>query len=390
MVSVERQHGRAVADAPTHETQASGNSATSTGAEVRLTGLSRFYGEVAAVQAVDLTVAAGEFLTLLGPSGSGKTTTLMMLAGFVQPSAGHIWIGGQDVVGLPPERRDIGMVFQNYALFPHMSVFDNVAFPLRMRRVDRQAQRARVQEALDLVQLGQMGERKIQQLSGGQQQRVALARALVFHPPLLLMDEPLGALDRKLRDQMQFEIKRIQQTLGLTVVYVTHDQEEALSMSDRIAIMNEGIIHQVGTPREIYEQPATAFVAAFVGESNFLDGMLESTGPEGSTIAISGLEQPVGGPVAAARPGQAVRLMIRPEALMVREGGGESSRGAANAVAGVIEEVVYLGQTVRYVVRVDAVRLMVRAPHRPSDPILGKGKVVEVSWPRAATLILAS
>ena len=208
------------------------------------------------MQSVDLTVAAGEFLTLLGPSGSGKTTTLMMLAGFVDPSAGDIWIGGQDIVALPPERRDIGMVFQNYALFPHMTVFDNVAFPLRMRGVDRQVQREGVQEALDLVQLGQMGERKIQQLSGGQQQRVALARALVFRPPLLLMDEPLGALDRKLRDQMQFEIKRIQQTLGLTVVYVTHDQEEALGMSDRIAIMNDGVIHQVGTPREVYEHPS--------------------------------------------------------------------------------------------------------------------------------------
>jgi spermidine/putrescine ABC transporter ATP-binding subunit len=358
------------------------------GAEVRLTGLSRFYGEVAAVQSVDLTVAAGEFLTLLGPSGSGKTTTLMMLAGFVDPSAGDIWIGGQDIVALPPERRDIGMVFQNYALFPHMTVFDNVAFPLRMRRVDRQAQRARVQEALDLVQLGQMGGRKIQQLSGGQQQRVALARALVFRPPLLLMDEPLGALDRKLRDQMQLEIKRIQQTLGLTVVYVTHDQEEALGMSDRIAIMNDGVIHQVGTPREVYEHPATAFVAAFVGESNFLDGVLESTDADGSSISIPDIGQYIDGSATGVRPGQTVRVMIRPEALTLCQPAREIRDRARNALLGEVEEVVYLGQSVRYIVHIDPLRLMVRTPHLPSDPIFARGTEVMVTWPRTATLIL--
>jgi ABC-type Fe3+/spermidine/putrescine transport system ATPase subunit len=280
------------------------------------------------------------------------------------------------------------MVFQNYALFPHMTVFDNVAFPLRMRRVDRRVQRERVQEALDLVQLGQMGERKIQQLSGGQQQRVALARALVFRPPLLLMDEPLGALDRKLRDQMQFEIKRIQQTLGLTVIYVTHDQEEALGMSDRIAIMNDGIIHQVGTPSEVYEHPATAFVAAFVGESNFLDGVLESTEADGSSISIPDIRQHIDGPATSARPGQAVRVMIRPEALTLCEPVSEMQDRSRNALPGEVEEVVYLGQTVRYMVRVDQLRLMVRAPHRPSDPIFARGVVVMVTWPRTATLIL--
>ncbi len=256
------------------------------------------------------------------------------MPGSWSPLAGDIWIGGQDIVGLPPERRDIGMVFQNYALFPHMTVFDNVAFPLRMRRVDRQAQRARVQEALDLVQLGQMGERKIQQLSGGQQQRVALARALVFRPPLLLMDEPLGALDRKLRDQMQLEIKRIQQTLGLTVVYVTHDQEEALGMSDRIAIMNDGVIHQVGTPREVYEHPATAFVAAFVGESNFLDGVLESTGG-GRLEHHDTRHRPAHhGPATGVRPGETVRVMIRPEALTLCQPAREIPDRSRNALLG--------------------------------------------------------
>jgi putative spermidine/putrescine transport system ATP-binding protein len=373
---------------PVPRSASSSAATTPSGAEVRLVGLSRYYGEVVAVQAVDLTIAAGEFLTLLGPSGSGKTTTLMMLAGFVQPSAGEIWIGGQAVIDLPPERRNIGMVFQSYALFPHMSVFDNVGFPLRMRGIDRKTQRTRAQEALDLVQLGRMGERRIQQLSGGQQQRVALARALVFHPPLLLMDEPLGALDRKLRDQMQFEIKRIQQTLGLTVVYVTHDQEEALALSDRIAIMNEGVIHQVGTPSEIYEHPTTAFVAEFVGESNFVDGVVEAGGGDGSLIAMPESGRRVFGPATAVPPGQSVRLMFRPEALTLRPEPATDRHDGLNALPGVVEEVVYLGQSVRYVVRVDELRLMVRAPHRPGEPIFPRGARVVVTWPRIATLIL--
>jgi ABC-type Fe3+/spermidine/putrescine transport system ATPase subunit len=237
-----------------------------TGAEVVLAGLTRYYGETAAVREVSLAVGAGEFVTLLGPSGSGKTTTLMIVAGFVEPSAGDVRIGGRSVLGLPPHRRNLGVVFQSYALFPHMPVFDNVAFPLRMRRVDRTETRRRVAAALDMVQLGALAERRIHQLSGGQQQRVALARALVFEPPVLLMDEPLGALDRKLREQMQLEIKRLQRALGLTAIYVTHDQEEALLLSDRVAIMHEGAIHQVGAPAEVYERPATAFVADFVGE----------------------------------------------------------------------------------------------------------------------------
>src|SRR5262249_30604158 len=245
------------------------------GAEVKLVGLSRDYGEVVAVRDLNLTIAPGEFLTLLGPSGSGKTTTLMMVAGFVHPTAGDIFLDGRSVVAVAPHRRNLGIVFQSYALFPHMSVFDNVAFPLRMRHVAPQELRRRVEEALALVHLGPMGARRIQQLSGGQQQRVALARALVFRPPVLLMDEPLGALDRKLREQMQLEIKRIQHTLGLTVLYVTHDQEEALILSDRIAIMHDGVLHQVGTPAEVYERPTTAVVADFVGESNMLRGVVE-------------------------------------------------------------------------------------------------------------------
>jgi putative spermidine/putrescine transport system ATP-binding protein len=356
-----------------------------TGAEVRLRGLTRYYGDVVAAQDLNLTIDAGEFVTLLGPSGSGKTTTLMMLAGFVEPSAGDILVDGRSVVDLPPHRRDIGVVFQNYALFPHMSVFENVAFPLRMRHVGRAAARQRVQEALDMVQLGDLGYRRINQLSGGQQQRVALARALVFQPPLLLMDEPLGALDRKLREQMQIEIKRIQHALGVTVVYVTHDQDEALMLSDRIAVMNTGTIHQIGTPDEIYEQPATAFVAEFVGESNFLDGLVEAVAARGVTVRLPG-GVCVHGPATPVEKGQRLKVMIRPEVLRLRTHVGSD---ADNAVDGVVEEVVYLGQAIGYTVRIGELVLTAREPRLPGMAIFPRGARVTVTWPRAATFWVA-
>jgi putative spermidine/putrescine transport system ATP-binding protein len=356
-----------------------------TGAEVSLRGLTRYYGDVVAALDLNLTINAGEFVTLLGPSGSGKTTTLMMLAGFVEPSAGDILIDGRSVVDLPPHRRDIGVVFQNYALFPHMSVFDNVAFPLRMRHVGRPTMRQRVQEALDMVQLGDLGQRRINQLSGGQQQRVALARALVFQPPLLLMDEPLGALDRKLREQMQIEIKRIQHALGVTVVYVTHDQDEALMLSDRIAVMNTGTIHQVGTPDEIYEQPATAFVAEFVGESNFLDGLVEAVAAGGVTVRLPG-GVCVHGPAMPVEKGQRLKVMIRPEVLRLRT---DLRSDADNAVDGVVEEVVYLGQAIGYTVRIGELVLTAREPRLPGMAIFSRGARVTVTWPRAATFWVA-
>ena len=247
-------------------------------ANLELAGLCKRFGEVAAIDGVSLTVQAGEFLTLLGASGSGKSTTLMAVAGFVQPTSGQVLVNGVDQTHSPPYRRDIGLVFQHYALFPHLTVERNVAFPLEMRRMAKADIARRVKGALDLVRLDGFGARKPSELSGGQQQRVALARALVYEPSILLLDEPLGALDKNLREEMQYEIRRIQQSLGITTISVTHDQQEAITMSDRIAIMRAGRIEQVGTPAEIYERPATRFVAEFMGSSNFLRGRVEPGG----------------------------------------------------------------------------------------------------------------
>ncbi|PYM59890.1 MAG: polyamine ABC transporter ATP-binding protein [Candidatus Rokuibacteriota bacterium] len=356
------------------------------GAEVRLVGLSRNYGEVAAVRAVDLTIAPGEFVTLLGPSGSGKTTTLMMVAGFVHPTAGDILLDGQSVLAVAAHRRNLGVVFQSYALFPHMSVFDNVAFPLRMRHVDRRDAHRRVETALEMVQLGALGSRRIHELSGGQQQRVALARALVFQPPVLLMDEPLGALDRKLREQMQLEIKRIHRTLGLTVLYVTHDQEEALILSDRIAVMHEGRIHQVGRPADVYERPATWFVADFVGESNALTGRVEEVSSERTVVRLCPGDRLLYGLAGALEAGQSVRVMIRPEALTVGQTGGTDGE---NRVDGVIEDALYLGQAIRYVVRSgDALTLIARVTRRMGDVDVGVGSGVTVTWSRGSTVLI--
>ena len=256
----------------------------SRGAPVRLERLTKRYDDVVAVDDISLDIAAGEFVSLLGPSGSGKTTTLMMVAGFQDVTAGAITVGDREISRLPPHKRDIGVVFQHYALFPHMRVAENIGFPLRMRDVSKAESRRRVAEALRLVQLEDYGDRYPRQLSGGQQQRVALARAVVFEPGLALMDEPLGALDRQLREQMQFEIKRLQNTLGITVIYVTHDQEEALVMSDRIAVMNRGRVEQFAAPDELYNRPATAFVATFVGESNVIGGPRD--GEPGGAVAM--------------------------------------------------------------------------------------------------------
>jgi spermidine/putrescine ABC transporter ATP-binding subunit len=357
------------------------------GADVSLMSLTRHYGDVTAVSDISLRIESGEFLTLLGPSGSGKTTTLMMIAGFVQPSAGDIRIGGRSVVDLPPHRRNIGVVFQSYALFPHMSVFDNVAFPLRMRHIDQESVHRRVADALSMVRLRHLEHRRIQQLSGGQQQRVALARALVFEPPLLLMDEPLGALDRKLREQMQLEIKRIQKALGVTVVYVTHDQDEALMLSNRIAVMHDGIIQQVGTPAQIYERPANMFVAQFVGESNSFDGVVDEVSPVSTAIHLPAVRSRIHGPVIEAVVGQPVRAVIRPEALSLHSHR-TAVENSVNAIEGCVEEVVYLGQAIRYTVRVGDLPLTVRLPHQPGASVFESGARVTITWSRPATLLL--
>ena len=319
-------------------------------AELRVDGVAKRYGAVVALGGVSLSVAAGEFLTILGPSGSGKTTLLKVVAGFEFPDAGRVTVGGADITDVSPARRNIGMVFQNYALFPHMSVARNIAFPLQMRGVPRSEIERRVIQAMALVELRGYGERLPSQLSGGQQQRVALARAVVFDPTLLLLDEPFGALDRKLRESMQLEVRRLQRRLGLTTVFITHDQEEALVLSDRIAVMDGGVIRQIGAPDEIYDRPADAFVAQFIGESNLLVG--EIAAPDrvlldgGTSVTVHGLGGGRG----------RVRLLVRPEKMAIDS--------ATNRFTGTVVEAVYLGEAHKLRVRVaEGVELMVRGHH---------------------------
>ena len=306
--------------------------------DVRLIGVRKTYGDVVAVDHVDLEIEEGEFFTMLGPSGSGKTTTLRLIAGFERPDAGSIELHGVDVTGRAPYERDVNTVFQDYALFPHMTVADNVGYGLRVKGVGRRERRERVDEALRMVRLPDVGSRKPVQLSGGQRQRIALARALVNRPRVLLLDEPLGALDLKLRQEMQIELKRIQQEVGLTFVYVTHDQEEALTMSDRLAVFNEGRIEQIGTPAEVYERPATEFVAGFVGMSNVLE-----------------------------RDGR--RFTVRPEKIQMH------FDEAGEGEAGEIREVVYVGMFTRYIVELDRGGRAHRRPSEPRDVFAGRARV---------------
>ncbi len=312
------------------------------GAALTMISLTKRYGDVVAVDAVSLEVRAGEFLTLLGPSGSGKTTVMRMIAGFVAPTAGDIQIDGRSVIRRPPHKREVGMVFQNYALFPHMTVYGNVAFALHMRKVSGEQLQRRVQAALDMVQLGSFAGRYPRQLSGGQQQRVALARTLVFQPRALLMDEPLGALDKKLREHMQIELKRIQRELGLTILHVTHDQEEALTMSDRIAVLNRGRILQLGTPQELYERPAGVFVASFLGRGNFFSGRLTEADERGGTVeTVTGLHIRVG-PATERQRGDPVTVLVRPEKVRLLAGDAK----LPNAFPARVDSVMFLGDAV--------------------------------------------
>jgi ABC-type Fe3+/spermidine/putrescine transport system ATPase subunit len=300
------------------------------GPDVELVGVTKRFGSAAAVDGVDLEVHPGEFLSLLGPSGCGKTTTLRLVAGFERPDEGEVRIGGRDVARLPPYKRDVNTVFQSYALFPHLTVLENVAYGLKQRGLGRNDRRARAREMLELVRLGGFEARKPRQLSGGQQQRVALARALVMHPRVLLLDEPLGALDLRVRKQLQIELKRIQEEIGITFVYVTHDQEEALAMSDRVAVMNAGRIEQLGAPREIYDHPATEFVAAFIGDTNFVrvNGSEVAVRPERVHVSRDG-EGLVGQVVATMVIGPAVQCVVRlddgQEVLVRQQRSAESS-----------------------------------------------------------------
>jgi len=327
---------------------------------VRLTGLTKKFGEVTAVAGVDLDIQDGEFITLLGPSGSGKTTVLRMIAGFEQPTSGTVQLDGVDVTTAPPFARDVNTVFQDYALFPHMTVLDNVAYGLKVKGVGKGDRRRLAGEALDDVRLADFGTRKPSQMSGGQRQRVALARALVNRPKVLLLDEPLGALDLKLREQMQVELKEIQRDAGITFVFVTHDQEEALTMSDRIVVFNDGQIEQVGTPAEVYENPATEFVAGFVGTSNLIRGLAAE-----EILGKSGV------------------FSIRPEKLRLVEPDAQVSANEHTA-PGVVREVVYVGSATRFVVRLDAggeLVAMQQNQERSSMEVMGmRDQKVRLVW----------
>ncbi|MBL8289366.1 MAG: ABC transporter ATP-binding protein [Rubrivivax sp.] len=322
------------------------------GGAIELRAVTKRYGRERVVDAVSTTIRAGEFFSLLGPSGSGKTTTLMMIAGFAEVDEGGIFVDGVDVAAEPPQRRGFGMVFQNYAIFPHLNVFENVAFALRARRTPEAELRQRVQAALELVRLERFADRFARQLSGGQQQRVAIARAIVYHPPVVLMDEPLGALDKNLRYQMQVEIRQIQQRLGMTVVYVTHDQEEAMNMSDRLAIMNNGRIEQVGEPARIYEDPANEFVARFLGEANLLPGTVERTGSSQGTLRLpSGAALTARLPAAAAlAAGAAASLFVRPERVLLQQPSAVAAPGDGlwNVLPGRVRRSSFLGNILRH------------------------------------------
>jgi spermidine/putrescine transport system ATP-binding protein len=346
--------------------------------------------DVRAVEHVDLQIAEGEFFALLGPSGCGKTTTLRMIAGFEEPTSGQILLHGRDMVGVPPFRRDVNMVFQQYALFPHMDVFENVAFGLRRKKVDKGEIKRRVAEALALVELEGRETRKPRQLSGGQQQRVALARALVNRPRALLLDEPLGALDLKLRQAMQLELKRIQREVGITFVYVTHDQEEALTMSDRLVVMNAGRIEQLGSPRELYEHPATRFVANFIGTSNILTGRLERNG---DTWALAGKgpdQRVLVADARDAREGQDVELAVRPEKIVLRTEQ-DPPPPDRTALKVKVDEVVYLGTSTQYRTVTDGGDAIAvyrqNASATPGAEVLA-GQVGWLEWPPEHSYVL--
>jgi putative spermidine/putrescine transport system ATP-binding protein len=362
-------------------------SAVQIGHDLNVDGLTKLYGEFAALDNVSLAVRRGEFLTLLGPSGSGKTTLLMSIAGFVQPDRGDIQLDQRSIVHLPPERRNFGMVFQGYALFPHMTVFNNVAFPLRVRKRPEAEIQEKVNAALDLVQLASRANRYPRQLSGGQQQRVALARAMVFTPHLLLLDEPLSALDKNLRGDMQDELKRLHKRVGLTFIYVTHDQDEALSMSDRIAVMRDGRIVQHGSPSDLYDRPATTFVADFLGKSNFLRGKVEAHIPGGFVFVHQGkrISQAIGD---GNRPalGKDVVVALRPEKVAIADGDALPD----NVLKGVVSEWNYFGAQFRLVIdTLEFGAVAVVIPTRKYGALPVTGQPVTIGWDAGAGTLVA-
>ena len=334
-------------------------------------------GEVLVVKNLNLNITKGEFVTMLGPSGSGKTTTLMMLAGFETPTNGEIFLSGKPISKIPPYEREIGMVFQNYALFPHMTVQENLSFPLEVRKMSKSDIQNKVKKALDMVELGEFGTRFPAQLSGGQQQRVALARALVFEPRLVLMDEPLGALDKNLREQMQYEIKHIHERIGITVVYVTHDQSEALTMSNRIAVFNDGVVQQLSTPDVLYERPENSFVAEFIGENNTMTGTVKGIDGDYCNVELEG-----GGKIRALTinvdgVGSKTKLSVRPERVTIDH---TNNNDNANNFDGNVKELIYLGDHIRARLNVCGNDdFIVKIPNE-GDLNLKEGSSINVSW----------
>ncbi|MGY4167686.1 ABC transporter ATP-binding protein [Bradyrhizobium sp. USDA 4529] len=345
---------------------------------LKFSGVEKTYdGETLVVKNLNMEVARGEFLTMLGPSGSGKTTTLMMLAGFEMPTRGSILLEGRSIDNMPPHKRDIGMVFQNYALFPHMTVEENLAFPLKVRKLGRTEIEPRIKRALEMVRLGAYGKRRPGQLSGGQQQRVALARALVFDPKLVLMDEPLGALDKQLREQMQLEIKHIHENLGITVVYVTHDQAEALTMSDRIAVFNDGVIQQLAASAELYERPQNRFVAQFIGESNQLRGNVIAMHGATCTVELLGAGTVHAMVINIEAVGQPTILSLRPERVKLNPAPGS----LPNIFSARVTELIYLGDHVRTRVSVCGHEdFIVKLPNSESVTQVEPGTTIAIGW----------
>ena len=361
---------------------------------VRFSGVQKTYdGEQLVVRALNLDIQRGEFLSLLGPSGSGKTTTLMMLAGFESPTSGDILLGGKQITGTPPHKRNFGMVFQNYALFPHLTVGENVAYPLTVRKVPKAEQAERVKKALDMVRLSGMADRLPTRLSGGQQQRVALARALVFNPQLVLMDEPLGALDKQLREHMQIELKELHRQLGVTFVYVTHDQGEALTMSDRVAVFNEGIIQQLDDVESLYETPSNRFVAGFVGDSTVLTGTLQSQGAQAGLQLPSG-QWLQGVNVNQAPQGAPVEASIRPERIVLHAPGASTGPNTGpNTVPATVARAIYYGDHLRLMCDIGPgqAQATVKLPLTRADanPHPQPGEQVQLEFPPVSTRIYA-
>jgi len=335
-------------------------------------------GEQLVVKDLNLSIGKGEFLTMLGPSGSGKTTCLMMLAGFETATHGDILLGGQPINNIPPHKRGIGMVFQNYALFPHMTVAENLSFPLEVRNMGKDEREAKVKRALDMVQMGDFANRRPAQLSGGQQQRIALSRALVFEPELVLMDEPLGALDKQLREHMQFEIKHLHEQLGITVVYVTHDQTEALTMSDRVAVFDDGIIQQLAPPDLLYEAPENSFVAQFIGENNTLEGVVQEINDGVALVKLDDGELISALPVKVSGPGVRTKVSIRPERVEYNK---ERLQDGAHTLKAEVLEFIYMGDIFRTRLRVAGNdEFIIKTRNAPDQARLKAGQQIEIGW----------